>query len=111
MLFYGMYLCYTGDLIFLSISHMHHKHSLARHKMVWSTNHDVLLCREILIAEPYRYKAGTSERSQVWDKVAQALNSIEGIHFVVDQRAVREGYAKLERNYKRKMPLKKELVG
>ena len=26
--------------------------SLARHKIVWSTNHDVLLCREILVVEP-----------------------------------------------------------
>ena len=106
-----MYLCYNGDFIFLSISHMHHKHSLARHKMVWSTNHDVLLCREILITEPYRYKAGTRERGQAWDKVAQALNSIEGVRFVVDQRAVRERYAKLERNYKRKMAAEERASG
>ena len=52
--------------------------SLARHKMAWSTDHDVLLCREILVTEPYRLKIGTLEREQAWDKVANALNSVEG---------------------------------
>ena len=27
--------------------------SLVRHKMVWSTDNDVPLCREILVTEPY----------------------------------------------------------
>ena len=58
--------------------------SLARHKMVWSTSHDVLLCREILVIEPYRYKVGTRERGQAWDKVASALNLVEGLRFLVD---------------------------
>ena len=85
--------------------------SLARHKMVWSTNHDVLLCREILVVEPYRFKAGTRERGQAWDKVASALNSVEGLRFVVDQRGVRERYAKLERNFKRKMAAEERASG
>ena len=85
--------------------------SLVRHKMVWSTNHDVLLCREILVVEPYRFKAGTRERGQEWDNVASALNLVEGLRFVVDQRGVRERYAKLERNFKRKMAAEERASG
>ena len=54
--------------------------------MVWSTNHDVLLCREILVIELYRYTVGTRERGQAWDKVASALNLVEGLRFAVDHR-------------------------
>ena len=85
--------------------------SLARHKMVWSTNHDVLLGREILVVQPYRFKDGTRERGQAWDKVASALNLVEGLRFVVDQRGVRERYAKLERNFKRKMAAEERASG
>ena len=63
------------------------------------------------MTEPYRYKTGTRERGQAWDKVAQELNLIEGICFVVDQRAVRERYAKLERNYKQKMAAEERVSG
>ena len=79
--------------------------------MVWSTDHDVLLCREILVTEPYRFKIGTRERGQAWDKVANALNSVEGLRFVVDQRGVRERYSKLERNFKRKMAAEERASG
>ena len=48
----------------------------------------MLLCREILVAEPYRYKVGTRERGQAWDEVASALNLVESLHFVDDKRDV-----------------------
>ena len=63
----------------------------------------MLLRREILVVKPYRFKVGMRERGHAWDKVASALNLVEGLRFVVDQRGVRERYAKLERNFKRKM--------
>ena len=40
-----------------------------------SDDHDELLCREILLEEPFRFKAGTRERGQVWDKIAHNINS------------------------------------
>ena len=85
--------------------------SLVIHKLVWSTNHDMLLCREILVVEPYRFKVGTRERGQAWDKVSCALNLVEGLRFVVDQRDVRERYAKLERNSKEKMVAEERASG
>ena len=33
--------------------------SFFRPPMVWSKEHDILLCREILTYEPYNYKCGT----------------------------------------------------
>ena len=32
--------------------------------MLWTKNHDILLCREILVEEPYKFKRGSSERGQ-----------------------------------------------
>ena len=71
----------------------------------------MLLCREILVVEPFRFKAGTKERGQAWDKVASVLNLVEGLHFVVDQRGVRERYANFERNFKRKMVAEERASG
>ena len=62
------------------------------------------------MTERYKFKVGTRERGQAWDEVARELNAIEGICFVVDQRAVRERYTKIERNFKRKWLLRKEPV-
>ena len=83
----------------------------ARHKMVCSSGQNKLLCREILVTEPYKFKAGTQERGQAWDKVARELNVIHGIRFVADQSAVRERYAKIERDFKRKMAAEERASG
>ena len=66
--------------------------------MTWTLEHDTLLCRDILVEEPYQFKMGTRERGHSWD-----LNKIGQPHFMVDQRAVRDHFLKLERSFKRKM--------
>ncbi|XP_065063939.1 calponin homology domain-containing protein DDB_G0272472-like [Rhopilema esculentum] len=71
--------------------------------MTWTLEHDTLLCREILVEEPYLFKMGTRERGHSWDNVANNLNRIGQPHFMVDQRAVRDRFLKLERSFKRKM--------
>ena len=71
--------------------------------MVWTSQHDQFLCREILVEEPYRFKAGTREKGHAWDKIATHLNAYQEVRFIVDQRAVRDRYLKIEKNYKRKM--------
>ena len=62
-----------------------------------------MLSREILVAEPFRWKAGTREKGQWWEKIACALNEIQVITFQVDQRGVRDRYGKLEKQFKKKM--------
>ena len=52
--------------------------------------HIVILCREILIEEPYQFKHGSRERGRCWDKIANSLNAMERPKFAVDQRGVRD---------------------
>ena len=70
--------------------------------MTWTEEHDTLLCREILVEEPFSYRHGSRERGKCWDRIAESLNKIELPKFSVDQRAVRDRYVKLERAFKRK---------
>ena len=58
--------------------------------MVWTSQHDIQLGREILLVEPYQLKTGTREKGQAWDKIAANLNCLDGVRFFVDQRGVRE---------------------
>ena len=37
--------------------------------MEWSE--DLALVREVLITEPYRFKARTTERGKIWQQIAQ----------------------------------------
>ena len=52
---------------------------------------------------PFSISLVQGERASVGIKLAKYLNSIENPKFSVDQRDVRERYAKLERKYRRKM--------
>eukprot|EP00794_Sanderia_malayensis_P013413 gene13413-14787_t len=56
-----------------------------------------------MIEEPFRFKAGTRERGQAWDRIATNLNNNKELRFSVHQRGVRERYALRERMFKRKM--------
>ena len=78
---------------------------MCRPKMVWSAQHDVMLCREIVLAQPFQHKFGSRERGHTWDEVADQLSKISEPKFHVDQRAVRERYSKLEKGFKRKMAI------
>ena len=79
--------------------------------MVWSAQHDVMLCREILLAQPFQHKFGSRERGHAWDEVADRLSKISEPKFLVDQRAVRERYSKLEKGFKRKMAMEERASG
>ena len=70
--------------------------------MVWTENHDILFLREILAIQPWRYRAGSPERGQVWDEIAAILCSLEEPNFKVNQRSVRDRYVLLVKKYKQK---------
>ena len=74
-----------------------------RPKMVWAKQHDVMLAREILVARPFAFKFGSRERGQAWDKVAEALNSVQQLRFNVDQRGVRGRYDKLKKAHQKRV--------
>jgi len=71
--------------------------------MNWTFEHDVMLCREILVIEPFSFRYGSRERGQAWEKIAHNLNQSIHPKFNVDQRAVRDHFLKLERVFKRKI--------
>ena len=70
--------------------------------MTWTEEHDILLCREILVEEPYTLRHGSRERGTCWDRIAENLNKVERPKFSVDQRAVRDRYVKVEKGFKKK---------
>ena len=43
--------------------------------MEWSEDQNLALVREVLIREPYRFKARTTQRGKVWQQIAYNLNS------------------------------------
>ena len=70
--------------------------------MTWTEEHDIMFCREILTEEPFNFKHGSRERESCWDYIADTLNKVDQLKFVVDQRAVRDRFLKLEKACKKK---------
>jgi len=71
----------------------------------WTEIHDTLLCREVLLEEPYKYKKGSNEKGKKWTEIAEALNKSEEVKFKVTQRGIRE---RMERLQKRHLEMKEE---
>ena len=72
--------------------------------MTWSTDHDEMLCREILVVDPFTgTKKGTVARGTRWEEVAENLNKIQQIYFKVDKRAVRDRYNLLSKELRNKL--------
>lgn len=72
--------------------------------MVWSTLHDEMLCREILVVDPFTgTKKSTVARGTKWEEVAQNLNKIQEVYFKVDKRAVRDRYNLLSKELRTKL--------
>ena len=55
---------------------------------LWSKDHDVLFCRQVLVTEPYQHKLRSIERGRAWEQVAEHLNAITELKFRVTPRSV-----------------------
>ena len=76
----------------------------------WTKEHDVLLAREMLTAEPYKCKNRSRESGQAWDLIAANLNSVHAPCFRVSQKSVRDMRARIMlKNFKLK--IREEEVG
>jgi len=71
--------------------------------MECTEQHDNCLCQEILVLEPFKAKKGSITRGQIWDKIANNLNSLEHPQFRVTKRSVRERYTLLSDKFRAKM--------
>ena len=45
--------------------------------MIWNIEKDVILLREIIVTEPYKYKEKTKERGQIWQNISDNLNTMD----------------------------------
>ena len=71
--------------------------------MEWTEQHNNILCQEILVLEPFKAKKGSIARGQIWDKIANNLNSLQHPQFRVTKRSVRERYTLLSDKFRAKM--------
>ena len=71
--------------------------------MKWSEEHDLMLCREVLVMEPFKYPKQSIERGEIWGEIAQNLNRLSLPKFTVRTRSVRDRLTLLLKKYKEKM--------
>ena len=71
--------------------------------MEWTEKHYNILCQEILVLEPFKAKKGSIARSQIWDKIANNLNSLQHPQFRVTRQSVRERYTLLSDKFRTEM--------
>lgn len=79
--------------------------------MEWTEDHDHSLCQEILALEPFKAKKGSIARGQIWDQIANNLNSLELPRFKVTKRSVRERYMLLIEKLKKKLKEEEKASG
>ena len=70
--------------------------------MKWSEEHDLMLCREVLVMEPFKHPKQSRERAEIWGEIAQNLNGLSVPKFTVRTRSVRDRLTLLLTKYKRK---------
>ncbi|CAH3140310.1 unnamed protein product [Porites lobata] len=58
--------------------------------MFWTHDHEAILCREVVNVNPYTTKKGSTQRSRMWEKIADNLNKFTVPKFRVDKRSVRD---------------------
>lgn len=71
--------------------------------MKWSEEHDLMLCGEVLLLEPFKHPRQSKERGKIWGEIALSLNGISSPNFKVSKRSVRDRLTLLLAKYKEKM--------
>ena len=71
--------------------------------MKWTTKHEIYLCREMLLIEPYQYKHGSKESGGAWQLIADEFNAVDRIKFTVTQEGVRDHMNLLVKKHNMKM--------
>ena len=71
--------------------------------MKWTEVHDLTLCGEVLLQEPFKHPKNSKERGEVWGQIALNLNSLASPIFKVTKRSVRDRLTLLQTKYKEKI--------
>ena len=75
---------------------------------MWKENEDVALMKEVLDANPFKYKEGTVNRGKCWEQIADKLTSIKKS---LTNRSVRERYCLLKRKFQIRMRTEEKQSG
>ena len=57
--------------------------------MMWNDNKDEMLCREVVLFEPYQFKLQSHERRNAWKPIVENLNPSVIRSFKIDASSVR----------------------
>lgn len=71
--------------------------------MEWSEQHDLALCQEVLVMDPFQFPYRSKERGDVWNQIATNLNASDHPKFKVNKRSVRDRLTLLQTKYKAKI--------
>ena len=72
-------------------------------KMKWTEDHDLTLCGEVLLQEPFKHPKNSRERGEIWGQIAVNLYSLASPTFKVAKRSVRDRLTLLQAKYKEKL--------
>ena len=81
--------------------------------MFWTDRHDVILCQEILIHNPFQYKKSSIQRAQVCNDIAERLVAVDEARFKsdLDRRGVCDRYNLLANKLRRKLKDERKASG
>ena len=79
--------------------------------MFWTHDHEAILCREVVNVNPYTTKKGSTQRSRMWEKIADNLNKFTVPKFRVDKRSVRDHVGILVYKHKKKLLAEEKATG
>lgn len=74
-----------------------------RSKPEWTKDHDINLCRDILVLEPFKYTKRSTKRGEIWREISHNLNSLSSPKFKTTDRSVRDRFSLIQAKYKEKM--------
>ena len=60
--------------------------------MKWTVEHDLTLCGEVLLQEPFKHPKNSKDKGEIWSNVAVNLNSLENPSFSVKEISQRQTY-------------------
>ena len=78
---------------------------------MWTDRHNEVLSQEMYLFEPWKYKRGSKQRDQVWERISESLNEHESPRFTVNQKFVRDHYILLEKEQKKKIGEEEKVSG
>ena len=70
--------------------------------MEWTDEHDILLLREMIASELFKFKKGIPDRGKIWESIHERLNKLDNPKFMIkEKRDVRDRWNLLQTKFKR----------